>query len=68
MISLDLMVSGGHLGRALAQDPEECAYALVEIASVLDDGDVEVLAGHILDAMSDPGAVAAFLRKLADTL
>ena len=63
MISLDVCVSGGQLGRALADDPEELAYVLIELAK-LDGADLgEEVAGYFWSV--DEAGIVTFLRALA---
>lgn len=66
MIGFEHYVSGGEVGRKLAQDPEELGYALKEL---LDNGSDKMGAevAEYLDP-SDADAVVDFLRLLADQI
>lgn len=65
MIELEVRVTGSELGRKLAQDEEELAYALVELS----EHDVEGL-DEVVDYISTEGSetIPAWLRKLADMI
>lgn len=63
MISLEAMVSGGQIGRALLDDPEEMAYALTEISNHKTSGYAAEVAEY---AMSDIDQIVITLRELAN--
>lgn len=58
-------VTGGQVGGALADDPEELWYALREIADIGND-DVEQVAEYAHGHEAE--IVTKFLRKLADAI
>ena len=66
MISLDLSISGGELGRKLAYDEEELAYALVAIVEERHDAQLlgEELQEHL--PYGEAAGVVTWLRALAD--
>lgn len=65
-IQLSLTVTGGELGMALANDPEEFAYAL----EAMSEWDGEELGAEVAGYMpyQSPAVVAAFLRSLAEKI
>lgn len=65
MINLDAQYSGGQLGRALIQEPEELAYALQEFA----DGEQEKTIDEVAEYFAgNADQTANFLRRLADKI
>lgn len=68
MISLDLSISGGELGRKLAYDEEELAYALVALIEERTDAQLlgEELQEHL--PFGEAAGVATWLRQLADAI
>ncbi len=66
MISLEANYSGGQLGRALANDPEELAYALKEMADCL-FGMGMILAQRLPDS-DDAAIIASMLRAWAEKI
>lgn len=66
MISFDVSVSGDQVGRALANDPEELAYAL-KAMSEWDGEDLGAELAFYLYA-DDAAGIAAFLRFLAEKI
>lgn len=64
MIDLDVRVTGAHIGEKLAQDEEECAYALVEIFENLGDRGMTEVAEHL----HGQGSIVVFLRDLANKI
>jgi hypothetical protein len=66
MLSFDCRLSGGQIGRQIANDTEEFRYMLEAVIEDAGDRFPEELAleFHSSDALQ----VASFLRKLADAL
>ena len=66
MISFEAQISGDWIGRALATDPEEAAYALKAMwkANELTLG--PEIADHLYD--DDRSEIAAWLRDLANQI
>jgi hypothetical protein len=62
-IQLELSVTGGQLGRALARDPEEFGYALLAIFEE-DVADLGTNAAYALTG-TEIDTVADFLERLA---
>lgn len=67
MTSLEFSVSGGQLGRALANDAEECAYGLVAMTEETTAADLGQYVGEFLYE-TDKATVITFLRALADAI
>jgi hypothetical protein len=66
MITVETQVTGGQLGRQLQNDPEELAYALVEIADGFPDDIGEEVAANI--SGDDKDGVIALLEVMLDCL
>lgn len=66
MISFDVHVSGRQVGHAIANDPEEAAYAFVEIMKVAHRDFGEEVAEHL--STTECTEVAQLLRRLADQI
>ena len=62
MISVEAQVTGGQIGRALRDDPEEMAYCLTELASHRTSGFAADVAEY---AMTDLDQIVILLRELA---
>lgn len=65
-IQIEVVVTGTELGRHLANDPEELAYALLEMS----EWDGEELGKAVAQSMpwGHGAVVAAFLRAIADAV
>lgn len=64
MIDLDVQVTGGHIGGKLAQDTEECGYAL---RAIFEEGGEELIRdlGEELQGQTD---LVVWLRDLANAI
>lgn len=66
MLTFDVSVSGAQVGRQLARDPSELAYALVELMDLVPaDIAVDLVAEGPYGIEKD---LPAWLRKLADQI
>lgn len=66
MITIETQISGGQIGGKLAQDPEEFAYALIELADELSSSDAREVAEYVNDYRREE--VAVMLDTLAAAL
>lgn len=63
MLTMELQISGGQVGRQLAADPEEAWYALVEMTDCAPRDFAKEVADHAHGHAADK--VVKFLRDLA---